>query len=104
MENYSQVCVWPGTVVGDGAKIIFEQWLKQEFDVRGIYCEEITTKPTKDGDGGRNDLFFRVHEDDIMKFATRRLAYGIRWWEDVLLNSDASLYPSNIQQRYPKTW
>lgn len=104
MEKYSQVCVWPGTVVGQDDIKQFEQWLLHEFNVRAIYCEEVVTLPSRDEEGGRNDLFFRVHEEDIMNFATRRLAYGIRWWEDVLDNGGGKLYPPSVKNRYPKTW
>jgi hypothetical protein len=104
MENYSQVCVWPGVIVGQNDKKAFELWLLEQFNVRGIYCEEVVTLPSKNEEGGRNDVFFRVHTDDIMNFAVQRLGYGIRWWEDVLGNGGAKLYPSNILETYPQTW
>ena len=104
LDDYRQVCVWQGTIIGEDNKIEFQQWLLEEFNVRAVYCEEIVTLPYNDEEGGRNDVFFRVHSSDILNFAVERLAYGIRWWEDVLLNGNAPLYPSNIQERYPKTW
>jgi len=106
MENFNQLCVWPGTVVGANEIENFEQWLKDEFGVRGKYCEEVLTLPTEgvEGTGGRNDLFFRVHDEDVMKFAVKRLVFGISWWEDVLGNGNGVLYPQNILDKYPNTW
>jgi hypothetical protein len=104
--DFIQVCVWPGTVVGEGNKKDFEDWAQEEFGVRVMYCEEIETLPTPgvEGTGGRNDLFFRVHTEDIGKFAVPRLAIGIRWWEDVLGNGDSVLYTEETLKKYPKTW
>ena len=36
--------------------------------------------------GGRKDFFFCFHNLDIMRVAIPRLAYGVRWWEDVVDN------------------
>ena len=106
MKNFSQVCVWPATLIGKSNIKEFEKWLKQEFGVRAKYCEEVETLPTtgEPETGGRNDVFFRVHQDDIPKFAVPRLQIGIRWLEDVLLNGNGVLYPNEILERYPKTW
>ncbi len=105
-DQYNQVCIWHGTVVGESEIQNFENWLMEEFGVRGIYCEEVITLPTpgEEGTGGRNDLFFRVHNEDVGKFAIPRLAFGIRWWEDVLGNGNAFLYPEEILEKYPATW
>lgn len=110
-EGYSQVCIWPGTIVIEEndnpiEKIAdFENWLKQEFDVRGKYLEEVKTLPDKTGPGGRNDLFFAVHNEDIGKFAVPRLRAGIRWYEDVVsYNGHANLYPAEILEKYEVRW
>ena len=107
MENFNQLCVWEGTIVGADEVANFENWLQSEFGVRGKYVEEIKTLPTpgeEETTGGRNDLFFRVHNDDIEKFAVKRLAFGIRWWEDVLGNGNGVLYTNEVLEKYPKTW
>ena len=44
------------------------------------------------------------YNKDIGKFAVKRLSMGIRWWEDVLGNGNGKLYPSEILEKYPKTW
>ncbi len=36
--------------------------------------------------GGRHDFFFSFHNLDIMRVAVPRLAFGVRWWEDVVDN------------------
>ena len=42
--------------------------------------------------------------DDIPTFSIKRLAYGIRWWEDVLGNGNAVLYSQEILDKYKNTW
>lgn len=111
MEKFNQLCVWPGTIVG-GRVDEFEKFMLKEFDVRIKYAEEITTNPTLDdfGDpipetGGRNDVFFYVHDDDIGKFAVPRLMVGIRWWEDAIkYNDPRGIYPEEVISKYPVTW
>jgi len=106
MENFNQLCVWEGTVVGADEVANFEGWLQSEFGVRAKYVEEVLTLPTEgeEGTGGRNDVFFRVHDEDVMKFAVPRLMVGIKWWEDVLGNGNGVLYPEQILHKYEKTW
>lgn len=109
-KQFTQVCVWPGTVVGDAKKQKeFVTFMKTNFGVRVKYLEEIVTGPdfrkglpVKDT-GGRNDLFFSVHSADISKFAVPRLQVGIRWIEDVLANETGkSIYPEHVSKY--KTW
>lgn len=109
-EGFAQVCVWPGTIVGTDDSQKFTDWMKEEFGVRIQYLEEIETAEDSTGPGGRNDLFFGVHEDDIGKFAVKRLAYGIRWIEDVLAECNNGLCADGNPVLYPnrvleyKTW
>jgi hypothetical protein len=113
--DYEQVCVWQAALI-DGKIEEFEQFIKDEFNgVRIQYLEEIKTKPDIDTDGnsipetgGRNDVFFAVHKDDVAKFAVPRLAAGIRWLEDVLDNERYrmerigtprySIYPTRVTE------
>jgi hypothetical protein len=112
-EGYQQVCVWPGCfVIPDGAGLLarpgyilqFEQFMKDEFNTRVQYLEEVKTFPDmKDGHpvggtGNRRDLLFAVHDDDIGHFAIPRLKAGIRWIEDVLseVNHSYHLYPVRL--------
>ena len=102
--KFTQVCVWPGTVVGQDDIENFVEFIWDEFGVRVQYLEEIKTNPDTDqgveveGTGGRNDVFFAVHDDDVGKFAVARLIVGIRWLEDVLspINNNRDLYPSRV--------
>ena len=109
-NEFSQVCVWPGTVVGnEKEQKEFEAIMKKQFGVRVQYLEEIKTAPdfqngcpVKDT-GNRSDLFFAVHNEDVGKFAIPRLQVGIRWIEDVLANEGkTSLYPKSVKKY--KTW
>jgi hypothetical protein len=106
-ENFTQVCIWPGCIVGENEIEKFEKLMLEQFDIRIQYLEEIKTKPDKDsngdiveGTGNRNDLFFAVHDDDVGKFAIPRLQYGIRWIEDALEpeNYSQHLYPERVSE------
>lgn len=108
MKNeFTQLCVWPGTVVGPDEVNDFESFFKDEFNVRVKYHTEVKTLPDN-GDpdtGGRNDLFFYIHNDDISKFAVKRLQMGIRWWEDVIkYNDNSHLYTTEFIESHPTTW
>ena len=106
MSKFNQLCVWPATIVGNDQIKEFTNFFKKEMGVRVKFLEEVKTLPTPNvpDTGGRNDVFFFVHDDDIMKFAVPRLQIGIRWWEDVLGNGNGVLYPENVLAKYPKTW
>jgi len=110
-ENYSQVCVWPSCIIVQDEKQKeeaienFEKLMLDKLDTRVQYLEEIKTKPDTDSfgnpvkdTGGRNDVFFAVHNDDIGKFAIPRLSIGIRWIEDVLAvdNYRIHIYPDHV--------
>ena len=45
MENFKQLCVWPGTIVGQENIEDFESFFKDEFGVRIKYAEEVLTNP-----------------------------------------------------------
>ena len=109
-EQFQQVCVWPGCVVGADDVARFKAWMLDEFGARIQYLEEIETAEDSTGPGGRNDLFFSVHEADISAFAVKRLAFGIRWIEDVLAECNGGLCADGKPVLYPdrvleyKTW
>jgi hypothetical protein len=105
-EEYTQMVVWPGTMVekGDGEKLamFFKDEFGMEHDVIPMGC--ITTKPDKkdgknvEGTGGRIDFLFLVHTRDIGRFAVPRLGYGMRWLEDVVSNRGHKIYPMKFQK------
>jgi hypothetical protein len=109
-DGFTQVCIWPGTVLGADNVAEFEQFFKDEMDVRVQYLEEILTYPDIEngmivpGTGGRNDLFFAVHTKDIGKFALERFRLGIRWYEDVVDNGGLKLYPNPDEVNKYYSW
>jgi hypothetical protein len=97
-EEHKQVCVWPGTTIEKEDIPEFEKWILEEFDTRAKYLETIITKPDEKGPGGRHDVFFSIHTEDIEKFCVPKMKMGARWLEDVLatINNNKHLYPSRI--------
>jgi len=101
---FSQAVSWPGTSLGADAPEDFVQFIADEFkSTRAQYIGCFITKPDMDqfggpipDTGGRSDLVFCVHEDDIGKFAVARLNYGMRWVDDVIANEkmrdDVTIY------------
>jgi len=110
MKNqFNQLCVWPGTVVGDSKKTQedFVKFFKDELGVTVKYETEVKTLPDTPEcteTGGRNDIFFYIADGDISKFAIPRLNMGIRWYEDVLSNGGGDIYPTEVLEKYEKTW
>ena len=107
-EDYSQVCIWPGTIVGADKSEDFEKWMQDNFGVRAQYLEEYETNPTpgEADTGGRNDVVFALHKEDAMKFAMPKMRIGARWVEDVIDNAKESdelyIYPDYISEY--RTW
>ena len=104
-ENYNQVCVIHGLLLEDGDVKDFEEKIKEVFGTRVQFLETIKTGPDLDldgelveGTGGRHDVFFAAHDDDLGKFAVPRLMNGIRWIEDVLAecNYRSPIYPKRV--------
>ena len=109
MKNYTQLVVWPACVVGkaDEKRREFQQ-LMLDDGFRVKYAGEFETLPTP-GDtsgktGGRNDLLFYIHNDDVGKFAIWRLRYGMRWWEDYLDNGSDEIVPREILKEHGYNW
>lgn len=106
-ECFNQVCVWPNTEVDTDDESIkeFEIGFEKMIGCKVQFLERILTKPDTD-DGGniilhtgkRVDIFFAVHDDHVMRFATVRLHLGIRWIEDVLAkcNYHHHIYPNHV--------
>jgi len=112
MKKYPQLCVWPGTTLGDSTTADLEKFFLDEMNTRVKYHTQTLTLPDLDEDGtpipdtgGRNDLFFHVHEDDISHFAVPRLQMGIRWWEDMVgYNDNSGLYTEEFLDTNKLTW
>jgi hypothetical protein len=111
-NDYTQLCVWPGTTLGDSTPAELEDFFLTEMKTRVKYAGEVTTLPDIDKDGtpdfntgGRNDMFFYVHTEDIGAFSVPRLKMGIRWWEDVVgYNDNGHLYTEEFKAAHPLTW
>lgn len=109
--DFSQVCLWPGCLVGEKQIKAFEAFFKEQ-GFRVQYLEEVLTYPDLDAGflpvpntGGRNDVIFAIHSEDIPKFAVWRFTAGIRWIEDVLArhNHSCHMYDCDRLERY-MTW
>ena len=77
-----------------------QEFLDKEF--AGVkYVTEIKTQPTpgEEGTGGRNDVIMEVPSEIIGKIAIKRLGYGLRWFEDVVLNAPY-IYSKDIIDKY----
>jgi hypothetical protein len=111
-NNFTQLCVWEGILLGGFTTQEFENWMFDNFGARIKYETELKTLPDLDKygnaipeTGGRNDVFFYAHAEDIPKFAVLRLQARIRWWEDVVkYNDNSHLYPKEILDKYELTW
>lgn len=102
---FSQVCVWPAVIVGADKIDDFTQFFLEQFGTRVQYIREVETGPdlnefgsAVEDTGGRNDVLFGVHEDDIPKFAVPRLTIGIQWLDDVYGNGQGHLYPADVRE------
>ena len=106
-DKFNQLCVMHGTTFPEGGVKEFHQFFKDEMGVRVKFENQVKTLPDFEGcteTGGRNDLFFYIHDDDIGKFAVPRFSMGVRWWEDVLGNGNGKLYDEDVLNAYPTTW
>jgi hypothetical protein len=111
-NKFTQLCVWQGVLLEGLTTQQFEEYMLEHFGTRIKYETEIKTLPDLDKygkpipeTGGRNDVFFYAHEEDIPKFAVPRLQAGIRWWEDVVgYNDNSYLYPQEVLDKYPLNW
>jgi len=103
-DGFTQVVVWPATIVKDEEIEDMIQWFADEFKVRIQFLETIITKPGDGGPGGRSDVLFALHNEDIGKFVIPKLRLGCRWIEDVIDNarSDGGLciYPNHFVEYY----
>lgn len=89
-EGFVQVVVWHGTILEESEHSEFEEWVMSTFGVRAQFLESVTTT------GGRVDVLFAIHSNDIAKFAVPRFTYGMRWLEDVYGNGTGGEYPERI--------
>jgi hypothetical protein len=103
-EGFSQVLLIQGVDAPPSAEA-FEELVGEALNGARIqYLEQVLTNPSKDedgfiiqGTGGRSDLLFSVHSDDVGAISILRLQFGMRWIEDVIkYNDNAHLYPARL--------
>jgi hypothetical protein len=110
---YNQVAVWPATILNESEYEDFKSFVAEHC--AGTRVEVLGTFETlpdmQDGvpvpeTGGRRDVYFRIHNEDVAKFAIPRFQFGMRWLEDVLDNDashvengdqEQSIYPAEVQ-------
>ena len=108
-NGYNQVCLIAGIIPPKNEEEIkkFETLIFDKFKTRIKYIDYMLTKPDTDSDGnnvpntgGRLDVLFYVHDEDISIFAVPRFSIRARWIEDVLadMNYRCKIYPDSIYQ------
>ena len=105
--KFNQLCVLQGTIMPEGGAKELETFFKDEMGVKVKFETEVKTLPNEPGctlTGDRNDIFFYIADEDVMKFSVPRLHLGVRWWEDVLDNGGDKLYPKEILEKYNRIW
>jgi len=108
MDNpYGQLVVWTGTTLGNSDTKDFEEFFKAE-GFRIQFAKQFMTLPDPGEDpsesGGRSDILFYIHNEDVAKFSIWRLQHGMRWWEDYLDNGADEIVPVEILNQYPYGW
>ena len=101
-NNYTQLCVWVGTILEDNQIREFEEFFS-DIGYRVKYSDKF--KETKSrGLDNLSCILFYIHKDDIPRFAIRRFNFGnISWWEDYVDNWKEYI-PKTILSKYKKTW
>lgn len=86
-EHFNQVAVLQGVLMNNGREL--EKFFTETFGIRTQFLETVITLPDKDASGnnvpdtgGRSDVLFAIHDEDVMKFAVPRFSIGARWIED----------------------
>ena len=105
--TYTQLCVLHAVILKPEDYADFENFILEETGCRIKVMEVAITNPDPNDPttGGRHDVLFYVHPEDVEKFAVPRFKFGIRWWEDVIVyNNRAYLYSNEILKKYPPTW
>lgn len=98
-QDYTQMCVWEGLAVGEQHEK-FEQIVKEKFDLRVKFVEEIEAK----GTNGRHDVFFMIHSEEASMDMIRKINPNIKWWEKAVATNGTELYGKEIINKYPKNW
>ena len=116
-EGYGVLAIWPQVLMQKDDHDSVQDFMSNmgcKDPVRIIGCVQTLPNYEHREDeypetGGRIDLAFYFHNEDIYKIAVRRLTHGIRWWEDVVANEiehglsqgiiyeDYTIYPEDFR-------
>tara|TARA_R110000751_G_scaffold24863_1_gene68084 strand:- start:209 stop:580 length:372 start_codon:yes stop_codon:yes gene_type:complete len=101
-KGYNQICAWLGVVVKNADKPMtqkeFEKFMLGE-GYKVNYIDEYKTLPDHTSEGGRNDVIFSLHKDDVNKMVMDRLHKfngDIKWYEDYVTNYHRQIPYDNI--------
>lgn len=84
MENYNQLVIWLGTIVGEENIDEFEKFFKEEFGFRVKYHSEFKLL----NENQNNCVLFYIHNEDISKFSLFRIQTNdMKWFEDCVENN-----------------
>ena len=107
-EDYDQLLIWPATTFDMKKDQKFlQKAMRDRFGIKHelVIVGTVETLPGEGGRGGRSDLFWLVHKDDVARFSNiKRLRMGIRWWEDIFYNNGEGIYPAKFRMDYPRKW
>lgn len=102
---YNQLCLIRGLKIDFDQIKGFEKAIFKKIGVRIKYVCQMEVYPNQQTDELRNDFFFYVHEDDIIKFSIEKMFIGAKWWEDVCHTDEAKMiYPEKFIESYPPMW
>ena len=100
--------LWPGITIREGDKEDLVDFFALELGIDPLFVGTVTTLPNVEHrdmedppTGGRHDFFFFVKDEDVNKFAVRRLMHGMRWCQDVFFNEQEDIYPIEFRNEYP---
>jgi hypothetical protein len=108
-EKYTVLAVWPSIVVQKDDLDSVQEFMANmgcKHPVKIVGCVETLPdwherEAEEPETGGRIDLAFYFHDEDIYRVAVRRLQHGIRWWEDVVSNDvEHALNKGMIYEEY----
>jgi len=99
-----QKCVIQGLLIKPDEAKGFEKWFEDEWGYRIEYVTQYKTLPDTEngydveGTGGRSDIIFYLHKDDVLKMVVERIRVfkgDIKWWEDHFDNNH-NIIPEEI--------
>lgn len=71
---FEQLCVWPNAPLIEDGNVRDTMRLLEKFGFRVFLAEVVVTLPGQGGPGGRTDVLFYIHNDDIVRFSLQRFS------------------------------